>query len=99
MFVGSIQAAMARPEHLAHASASAKFLVSRGAVDYNKVDWHSVVARAKDDFWPIFVAGLKLWPMVSFINFVFIKSIEGRNLVGALAGVVWGIYMSLVAAQ
>ncbi|KAF9869237.1 Mpv17/PMP22 family protein [Colletotrichum karsti] len=99
MFVGGIQAAMARPAHLSAPEDSARFLVSRGAIDYGRVDWKVVVARARADFLPIFFAGLKLWPLVSLVNFSFIKSIEGRNLVGALAGVVWGIYMSLVAAQ
>ncbi|KAF6809487.1 Mpv17/PMP22 family protein [Colletotrichum sojae] len=99
LFIGSIQTAMARPEHLSGAAQSAAFLVSRGAVDYSRVDWRVVAAKAQLDFVPIFLAGLKLWPAVSLVNFAFIQSIEGRNLVGALAGVVWGIYMSLVAAQ
>ncbi|OLN85747.1 PXMP2/4 family protein 3-like protein 1 [Colletotrichum chlorophyti] len=99
MFMHSIQIAMVRPVHLASAEHSAAYLVSRGAVDYSRVDWLSVVHKSRADFVPIFVAGLQLWPLVSLVNFSCIKSIEGRNLVGALAGVVWGIYMSLVAAR
>jgi hypothetical protein len=45
------------------------------------------------------VAGWRLWPAVSLINFTFVKSVEGRNLVTGLAGVGWGIYMSLFAAE
>ncbi|WYZ39127.1 hypothetical protein EsH8_III_001041 [Colletotrichum jinshuiense] len=99
MFMHSIQIAMTRPEHLSSAQHSGSFLFSRGAIDYSKVDWRSVVNRSQLEFVPIFIAGLKLWPLVSLINFAFIKSIEGRNLVGGLAGVIWGIYMSLVAAR
>ncbi|KAL0937732.1 integral membrane mpv17 pmp22 [Colletotrichum truncatum] len=99
MFMGSIQTAMSRPQHLSSAQHSVAFLLSRGAINYGKVDWKTVIARARADFWPLYLAGLKLWPLISFINFTFIKSIEGRNLVGALAGVVWGIYVSLFAAQ
>ncbi|KAF4780439.1 Mpv17/PMP22 family protein [Colletotrichum scovillei] len=99
MFMHSIQTAMVRPEHLAAAQHSGTFLFSRGAIDYSNVDWQSVVHKSQLEFVPIFIAGLKLWPMVSLVNFAFIKSIEGRNLVGSLAGVAWGIYMSLVAAR
>ena len=45
------------------------------------------------------VAGWRLWPFVSLVNFAFVKSVETRNLIGALAGVVWGVYMSLFASQ
>ncbi|KAK1992261.1 Mpv17/PMP22 family protein [Colletotrichum falcatum] len=99
MFMHSIQTAMARPEHLAAAQHSGAYLLSRGAVDYSKVDWRAVVRSSRLEFVPIFVAGLKLWPLVSLVNFAFVKSIEGRNLVGSLAGIAWGIYMSLVAAR
>lgn len=68
-------------------------------LDYGAVDWRLVMGRAQGEFWPIMSAGWKLWPFVSAFNFVVVKSVEMRNLVGALAGVVWGIYMSLVAAR
>ena len=63
------------------------------------MDWSVVWAASKDEFRPIFVAGWKLWPAVSLVNFTLVKTVEGRNLVGALAGVVWGVYMSLVSAR
>ncbi|KAK2047836.1 Mpv17/PMP22 family protein [Colletotrichum somersetense] len=99
MFMHSIQTAMARPEHLTAAQHSGPYLLSRGAVDYSRVDWRAVVRSSQLEFVPIFLAGLKLWPLVSLVNFAFVKSIEGRNLVGSLAGIAWGIYMSLVAAR
>ncbi|CAJ2503836.1 Uu.00g112300.m01.CDS01 [Anthostomella pinea] len=101
LFIHSIQAAMARPlgSPLANPDQSLRYLVSRDAVDYGKVDWAAVVASSKGEFWSIVQAGWRLWPFVSLVNFTLVKTIEGRNLVGSLAGVVWGIYMSLVAAR
>ncbi|KAI0838212.1 hypothetical protein F5Y06DRAFT_268813 [Hypoxylon sp. FL0890] len=101
LFMHSIQAAMVRPlgTPLSNPDNSARYLFSRGAIDYGKVDWTAVLARSRAEFYSILVAGWKVWPVVSLINFAFIKSIEGRNLVGGLAGVGWGIYMSLLAAR
>ncbi|KAI0007033.1 hypothetical protein F4779DRAFT_593846 [Xylariaceae sp. FL0662B] len=101
LFMHSIQAAMARPlgTPLGSPDKSAQYLASRGAIDYSKVDWLDVAARSRAEFYPIVVAGWRLWPLVSLINFVFVKSIEGRNLVGSLAGMGWGIYMSLLTAR
>jgi protein Mpv17 len=52
---------------------------------------------AAEEFWPLIYAGWKLWPAVSLLNYTLIKSVEGRTLVGSLAGMAWGIYLSLVA--
>ena len=68
------------------------------AIDYSRVDWIHVLARSRAEFFALVVAGWKLWPLVSLVNFTLVKTVEGRNLVGGLAGVVWGVYMSLVAA-
>lgn len=54
------------------------------------------VQLAKQDFWPLMVAGWKLWPMISLLNFTVVKTVAGRQLVGGLAGVVWNVYLSLV---
>ncbi|KAM6523632.1 Protein transport protein yif1 [Fusarium solani] len=75
------------------------FLTSPGALNFSRVDWPTVWAAAQDEFVPFVVAGWKLWPAVSLVNFAAIKTVEGRNLVGALAGVAWGVYVSLVSAQ
>ena len=109
LYIHSVQSAMVRPLGAALSTPDqsvaylASFLGLLGApgkkVDYGVVSWDAVVARSQTEFWSIVVAGWKLWPVVSIINFAFIKSIEGRNLVGGLAGVAWGIYMSLRAAQ
>ncbi|KIL89598.1 hypothetical protein FAVG1_07178 [Fusarium avenaceum] len=75
------------------------YWTSPGTLNFDRVNWATVWEAAKADFAPLVYAGWKLWPAVSIVNFAAVKTVEGRNLVGALAGVVWGIYMSLVAAQ
>ncbi|KAI1079596.1 Mpv17/PMP22 family protein [Whalleya microplaca] len=101
LFMHSIQAAMTRPlgAPLSNPDQSIRYLTTRGAIDYGKVDWLGVVARSRAEFFPLLVAGWGVWPFVSLINFAFVKSIEGRNLVTSLAGVGWGVYVSLVAAR
>ncbi|KAL1848153.1 hypothetical protein Daus18300_013685 [Diaporthe australafricana] len=98
LFVHSIKQAMAHRPLTTDSSASIAFLTSGKAIDYSQVDWRQVLEQAKVEFYPIMKAGLSLWPMVSLFNFVVVKSVEMRNLVGSLAGVVWGVYMSLFAA-
>lgn len=46
-------------------------------------------------FWPLLISGLKLWPLVSLVNFLFVP-VNKRVLVGALVGVGWNIYLSLL---
>jgi hypothetical protein len=43
------------------------------------------------------LAGLKFWPLVSILNFTVVPASQ-RLLVGNLFGVVWGVYVSLMAA-
>lgn len=42
------------------------------------------------------IAGYKLWPLVSLLNFTVVP-FQYRMLVGGLVGVVWGIFLSLLA--
>ena len=88
VFMHSIQLAMAS------SSGSAG-----GRIDYGKVDWTLVLARSRAEFVPLVVAGWRLWPAVSLVNYAFVRTVEARNLVGSLAGVVWGVYTSLFAAS
>ncbi|KAF7559990.1 hypothetical protein G7046_g4172 [Stylonectria norvegica] len=95
----SLRAATAPSPRITNLSKAITYWTSPGTVDLTRVDWNLVWDASKEDFWPIFVAGWKLWPAVSLINFTAVKTVQGRNLVGGLAGVAWGIYMSLVAAR
>lgn len=97
MFMHSVQGAMAH--RTTGPDGSVSFLTSGKALDYSQVNWRLVVEKSRLEFMPIMSAGWTLWPFVSLFNFVVVKSVETRNLVGSLAGVVWGIYMSLVAAR
>ncbi|KAH7358280.1 hypothetical protein B0T11DRAFT_284115 [Plectosphaerella cucumerina] len=99
VFMNSLKAAMARPSGLDAPGQSAAFLFSRAAIDYSRVDWAQIAERTKAEFFPLIAAGWRLWPAVSLINFACIKTVEGRNLLGGLAGVGWGIYVSLFAAE
>lgn len=90
MFMTSIQLAMAPGVPGGKTGAA--------AIDYGRVDWAFVLAKSRAEFWSIIKAGWRLWPAVSLVNFTLVKSVQGRNLLGSLAGVVWGIYMSLFAA-
>ncbi|AEO54675.1 hypothetical protein MYCTH_2297485 [Thermothelomyces thermophilus ATCC 42464] len=75
------------------------FLLGSDAVRYRDVAWASVWAKAKGEFWDLAKAGWRFWPLVSLVNYVFVTSVEARSLVGALAGLGWGIYLCLVTGQ
>ncbi|KAI3401699.1 hypothetical protein diail_9363, partial [Diaporthe ilicicola] len=47
---------------------------------------------------PIIVAGMKIWPIASIISFSFVP-VEKRLVFLSFIGFLWGIYMSLVAAE
>lgn len=102
LFTHSIQQAMSH--RITGPDGSAAFLVSGwglsgGPVDYSQVDWKLVLEEAKGEFLPIMKAGWALWPWVSLFNFAVVKSIEVRSLIGAVAGMVWGVYTSLISAR
>ncbi len=40
------------------------------------------------------MAGYKFWPVISLLNLVVVP-FDQRMLVGGLAGLVWGMYVSL----
>ncbi|KAH8167989.1 hypothetical protein CIB48_g216 [Xylaria polymorpha] len=47
---------------------------------------------------PVIVAGYKIWPFASIISFSFIP-VERRIVFLSFIGLLWGIYMSLVASR
>jgi hypothetical protein len=65
---------------------------------FKGANFEQAVQIAKQDFWSLIFAGLKLWPWVSFVNFTLLKSVQSRQLVGGLASLGWGVYLSLIAA-
>jgi hypothetical protein len=54
---------------------------------------------AGKEFWPIMFAGWKLWPLVSLCDFVLVKTVKMRVLVGNLAGFGWTVYLCLVTPR
>ncbi|MCJ1476095.1 hypothetical protein MMC13_004760 [Lambiella insularis] len=49
------------------------------------------------EFWSIMIAGYKLWPLVSIVNFTIIP-VERRIVVGSLVGLGWSIFLVLKTA-
>ncbi|PKS13200.1 hypothetical protein jhhlp_000545 [Lomentospora prolificans] len=76
------------------AGRSLDYLRSGGAIDYSRVNLAAVLSQSAADFWPIMTSGWSFWPFVSLVNFALVKSVQARNLVGGLAGMAWGMYMS-----
>jgi hypothetical protein len=66
---------------------------------FNGMGYSEAWGKAKREYWGLMLAGWKLWPLVSIINFSIVKSVEGRNLLGSLAGLVWGVYLSLTRGE
>jgi hypothetical protein len=71
-------------------------LFSLAIAGFKGADFAGAVQAAREEFWPIMTAGWKLWPLVSAVNYTLVKSVEGRSLLGSLAGMGWGVYLSLV---
>lgn len=44
------------------------------------------------------IAGYKIWPLVSILNFTVIP-VEKRTLVGSIVGLGWGVFLALRAAR
>ncbi len=96
VFIHSIQAAMTTTT-----TTTTTASVGGGGgvnIDYGRVDWARVLARSRAEFAAMLVASWRLWPLVSLVNFTLVRTVEGRNLLGGLAGVGWGVYMSIFAA-
>ncbi|KAM3419133.1 hypothetical protein BST61_g5081 [Cercospora zeina] len=58
----------------------------------------SIFDNVQTKFWPMTLAGQKLWPAVSILSFTVIP-LEQRMLFGSVAGLIWGVYLSLAAAS
>ena len=99
VFNRSLQMAMAHAPRRQGLMKTIKFWQSPGAIEFEKVDFDQVWTKSKDELWPILQAGWMFWPVVSLFNFTMVETIQARNSVGSTAGIVWGVYMSLVAAE
>lgn len=59
---------------------------------------NTIVTDCREGFWPLVFAGLKLWPMVSILNFTLVP-LEYRIVVGSTVGLFWGVYLSLMTSS
>jgi hypothetical protein len=63
-----------------------------------KVAWLLYGSNMYQETIPIIVAGYKIWPIASIISFSFIP-VHRRIVFLSFIGLIWGIYMSLVASR
>jgi protein Mpv17 len=66
---------------------------------FQGANFGQAVQIARQDFWGLVIAGLKLWPFITIVNYTLVKSVQSRQLVSGLANVGWGVYLSLIAAR
>jgi hypothetical protein len=99
LFIRSINIAMHGAPRITNLNKAISYWTSPGTMKLHRVDFKEVLDASLDDFWPLVQAGWKLWPAVSLVNFSLIKTVQMRNLVGSLAGLAWGIYMSLATTN
>ncbi|KAK0613108.1 hypothetical protein B0T17DRAFT_398337 [Bombardia bombarda] len=99
-FIVFMHAVRAGMEHRDVGSAGSwAFLTSGDTIRYDAIRWVVVWERARAEVWGIMRASWAFWPFVSLLNFGLLKTVAARNLAASLAGVAWGVYMSLVAAR
>ncbi|KIW09249.1 uncharacterized protein PV09_00173 [Verruconis gallopava] len=55
-----------------------------------------ILGKIQEDSFDIYFSGMKLWPPVSLVSYVFVPP-EHRVIFGSIAGVIWNIYLSLMA--
>ncbi|KAF4120893.1 Mpv17 / PMP22 family [Geosmithia morbida] len=72
------------------------FLVIMGGLKGQSAD--QVATNIRTETIPIIVAGYKIWPIASIISFSFIP-VHRRIVFLSFIGLLWGIYMSLVASR
>ena len=51
---------------------------------------------AYNEFWPLIIAGWSFWPFVSAASYFGFSSVPARTRFASLAGLIWGVYLSLV---
>ncbi|KIW68438.1 hypothetical protein PV04_04384 [Phialophora macrospora] len=56
--------------------------------------FNHIATTLHNDFVPMLMAGYKFWPIITLLNLVVVP-FDQRMLVGGLAGLAWGMYVSL----
>lgn len=60
----------------------------------NLQGYDSILSSVVSDFWPMLFAGYRVWPIVCLLNLVVVP-FDYRQLVGSIAGLGWGVFLSL----
>ena len=78
------------------------FLVFMGYINDNGAaagqkagTWGNIEAEIREKFYPMIMDGYKFWPLVSLVSFLWVP-VDKRVVFGCSAGVLWGIYLSLM---
>lgn len=99
IFNRGIQSAMRDAPRVTSIFKAIDFWITPGALKMHDVDFAEVWQESLGEMWPLLTAAWRFWPLVAVVNFTMVKTVRMRNLVGGLAGIVWGTYMSLVATR
>ncbi|KAL7927390.1 hypothetical protein ACQKWADRAFT_276541 [Trichoderma austrokoningii] len=60
----------------------------------NLQGYEGILSSVVSDFWPMLFAGYRVWPLVCLLNLVVVP-FDYRQLVGSIAGLGWGVFLSL----
>ncbi|PTB39865.1 hypothetical protein M441DRAFT_141676 [Trichoderma asperellum CBS 433.97] len=60
----------------------------------NLQGYDGILSNVVSDFWPMLFAGYRVWPLVCLLNLVVVP-FDYRQLVGSIAGLGWGVFLSL----
>ncbi|PVH92070.1 hypothetical protein DM02DRAFT_620156 [Periconia macrospinosa] len=71
------------------------FIGYTSAQDKGEDAWTSIARTVREKLVPMAIDGYKFWPLVSLAAFVWVP-VEKRVLFGGAAGLLWGIYLSLM---
>lgn len=99
VFNRAIQSAMSDAPRITNIFTAIRYWVQPGALALHEVDYAEVWEQSLGETWPLLVASWQFWPVVALVNYSMVQSVRVRNLIGGLAGIAWGTYMSLVAAR
>jgi hypothetical protein len=75
---------------------TAAFLVIMGVLKGQPA--HQIAANLRTELAPIVVTGYRVWPIASIVSFTLVP-LERRITWLSLVGLLWGVYMSIVAAR
>ncbi|KAL6710852.1 hypothetical protein ACN47E_007909 [Coniothyrium glycines] len=70
------------------------YINAQGKPGANALD--HIATDCANKLWPMMKDGYKFWPAISLISFLWIP-VEKRVVFGCSVGVIWGIYLSMMA--